>query len=198
MNHVKLCLLAGLTLLIQKDSLSADLQNELKRHSISSLVNSTALSGDKSRGESIFRRVNLSCVKCHEPKQGSNQNAIGPNLAFLGDRREISEIIESIIDPNAAITEGFQSYFVLTLDGVVVSGVLRKQTSQKVVLSVLDQGETRISTDEEYIRESILQPQAAIVQGYENANRMIDICATLNEEQIETLVKFLLDMRPNE
>lgn len=55
-----------------------------------------------------------------------------------------------------------------------------------------------ITADEEYIRESILQPQAAIVQGYENANRMIDIRATLNEEQIETLVKFLLDMRPNE
>ena len=37
-----------------------------------------------------------------------------------------------------------------------------------------------IAADEQYIRESILQPQAAIVQGYEKANRMVDIRKTLN------------------
>lgn len=49
--------------------------------------------------------------------------------------------------------------------------------------------------DEQYIRESILQPQAAIVQGYENANRMVDIHETLNEKQIEALVEFLVDLK---
>ena len=188
MNQVKLCLLAGITLLIQNDSLSADLQNELKRHPISSLVHSTALSGDKSRGESIFRRVNLACVKCHEPKQGSNQNAIGPNLTFLGDRREISEIIESIIDPNAAITEGFQSYVVLTRDGVVVSGVLKKQTSKEVVLSVLDQGETRISTDEiESLRKAESAMPKDLVNQLNSKQEFYDLIAYLKSRQAAAL-----------
>ena len=55
-----------------------------------------------------------------------------------------------------------------------------------------------IAADEQYIRESILQPQAAIVQGYEKANRMVDIRKTLNEKQIDALVRFLMDMKPKE
>lgn len=55
-----------------------------------------------------------------------------------------------------------------------------------------------IAADEQYIRESILQPQAAIVQGYEKANRMVDIRKTLNEKQIDALVKFLMDLKPKE
>ncbi len=55
-----------------------------------------------------------------------------------------------------------------------------------------DKTET-INADEEYVRESILKPQAAIVQGYENANKMVDITKTLNEKQIDALVKFLMD-----
>lgn len=55
-----------------------------------------------------------------------------------------------------------------------------------------------ITADEPYIRESILEPQAAIVQGYEKANKMIDIRKTLNEKQIDALVKFLMDIKPTE
>ena len=44
--------------------------------------------------------------------------------------------------------------------------------------------------------ESILQPQAAIVQGYETANRMVDIRRTLNEKQIDAIVRFLMEMKP--
>lgn len=55
-----------------------------------------------------------------------------------------------------------------------------------------------VAANELYIRESILQPQAAIVQGYEKANRMIDIRKTLNEKQVDALVKFLMDMKPKE
>lgn len=53
-----------------------------------------------------------------------------------------------------------------------------------------------VVADEAYVRESILQPQAAIVKGYENANRMVDITQTLNEQQIEALVGFLEGLKP--
>ncbi len=52
-----------------------------------------------------------------------------------------------------------------------------------------------IKADEAYIRESILDPQAAVVQGYENANKMVDIRDTLNEKQIDALVEFLMDLK---
>ena len=55
-----------------------------------------------------------------------------------------------------------------------------------------------VTASTQYIRESILQPQAAIVQGYENANRMVDVRKTLTEKQIDALVRFLMDMKPKE
>jgi len=55
-----------------------------------------------------------------------------------------------------------------------------------------------VEADEKYIRESILEPQASIVQGYERANRMVDIRKTLNQKQIDALVKFLMDMQPKD
>jgi cytochrome c oxidase subunit 2 len=55
---------------------------------------------------------------------------------------------------------------------------------------------SEIQVDEAYIRESILEPQAAVVQGYEQANKMVDIRKTLNEKQIDALVQFLLDLKP--
>lgn len=61
-----------------------------------------------------------------------------------------------------------------------------------------DQRTETITANESYIRESILQPQAAIVQGYEKANKMVDIRKTLNEKQIDALVKFLIDLKPAE
>ena len=64
-----------------------------------------------------------------------------------------------------------------------------------MVSSTCGEGPTVVA-DEHYIRESILQPQAAIVQGYENANRMVDIRKTLNDEQIDALVKFLMQKKP--
>jgi len=54
-----------------------------------------------------------------------------------------------------------------------------------------------VTTDEQYVRESILQPQAAIVQGYEKANRMVDIRKTLNKK-IDALMKFLMNLKPKE
>lgn len=55
-----------------------------------------------------------------------------------------------------------------------------------------------LMADEAYLRESILQPQAAIVQGFEQANKMVDITQTLDGPQIDALVQFLLDLRTNQ
>jgi hypothetical protein len=41
-----------------------------------------------------------------------------------------------------------------------------------------------------------LEPQAAIVVGYEQANKMVDIRKTLNEKQIDALVDFLVELKP--
>lgn len=48
----------------------------------------------------------------------------------------------------------------------------------------------KLTVDTDYVRESILKPQAAIVKGYE-AVPMADFSAVLTKEQIESLITFL-------
>jgi len=55
-----------------------------------------------------------------------------------------------------------------------------------------------VQTDENYIRESILQPQAAIVQGYENASPMVEYREILSSEQMDSIVNFLMEQKPRE
>jgi len=83
-----------------------------------------------------------------------------------------------------------------TLDGKKKIGPSFADLWTKERIVMRDGQSETVVADEQYIRESILQPQAAIVQGYENANRMVDIRKTLNDEQIDALVKFLMRKKP--
>jgi len=83
-----------------------------------------------------------------------------------------------------------------TLDGKKKIGPSFADLWTKERIVMRDGRSETVVADEHYIRESILQPQAAIVQGYENANRMVDIRKTLNDEQVDALVKFLMEKKP--
>jgi quinoprotein glucose dehydrogenase len=89
--------------------------------------------GDAASGEAIFKqREALSCRRCHSLVPG--EVLVGPNLADVGLRRSRSELLESIVAPNAKIAEGFQTT-VLQLDtGKVVAGILRREDDKHAVL----------------------------------------------------------------
>jgi hypothetical protein len=48
---------------------------------------------------------------------------------------------------------------------------------------------------EDYLRESILQPKAFVVPGYENSNHSMPAYTALSEEQVMALVQMLLEER---
>jgi quinoprotein glucose dehydrogenase len=89
--------------------------------------------GDAASGEQIFKqREALSCRRCHSLVPG--EVLVGPNLADVGLRRSRSELLESLVAPNAKSTEGFQTT-VLQLDtGKVVAGILRREDDKHAVL----------------------------------------------------------------
>lgn len=51
-----------------------------------------------------------------------------------------------------------------------------------------------VKVDADYVRESILKPQAAIVKGYETVP-MADFSAVLTKDQLETLINYLRDLK---
>jgi len=86
--------------------------------------------GNAERGEKIFRRKDLSCLKCHSIAQAGGQ--VGPELTALGSISPVDYIVNSILNPNLAIKEQYVTRVMLTTDGGVVTGI------------VIDRDDTRV------------------------------------------------------
>lgn len=96
------------------------------------MVEEMQKAGNAARGESVFRRENLNCFKCHAigPAGGS----VGTNIISLGATAQPDYIIESILDPNAKIKEGYHTMVVATDDGKILSGIKARETDSELFL----------------------------------------------------------------
>jgi putative membrane-bound dehydrogenase-like protein len=96
--------------------------------------------GDAQRGEWLFHATGgAGCVQCH--RLTGSGNAFGPDLATVGDRASTRHLVESILMPNAVITEGFQLQTVVTAEGEQ-SGILIEESGLSLTLGLAN-GERR-------------------------------------------------------
>jgi putative membrane-bound dehydrogenase-like protein len=84
--------------------------------------------GEAPRGRQAFDKH---CASCHRLEGRGHE--VGPDLAALTTRTR-QALAESILDPNRAVDERFQSYTALTVDGQSHAGVLLAETSTSVTL----------------------------------------------------------------
>jgi putative heme-binding domain-containing protein len=130
-----------------------------------------ASKGDAARGEQIFRRADLSCLKCHAVAQAGG--SVGPELSAVGSISPVDYVVNSILNPNLAIKEQFVTRRVLTIDGEVLTGIqidrddqrlrLKDAAGKTLVIAVSDieqegegqslmpQGLTKFLTHEEFL-----------------------------------------------
>jgi putative heme-binding domain-containing protein len=88
--------------------------------------------GDAARGEAVFRRADLSCMKCHAVSKAGGQ--VGPDLSALGASSPIDYILHSISDPDQQIKEAYVTRVVVTDEGQVLQGVVENRTEDTLVL----------------------------------------------------------------
>jgi len=88
--------------------------------------------GDAARGEAIFRRTDTACFKCHAINGAGGQ--LGPDLGSIGATAPIDYLIDSLLDPNKAIKDGYQSVVVATKSGDVHSGIKVSQDDTQMIL----------------------------------------------------------------
>jgi putative heme-binding domain-containing protein len=98
--------------------------------------------GDPAKGEAIYRRMELSCLKCHAIAGSGGQ--VGPDLASIGASAPIDYIIDSILLPNKAIKENYHSLAVTTKGGKVYTGIKVRETNTELVLRDADDKEITI------------------------------------------------------
>jgi putative heme-binding domain-containing protein len=88
--------------------------------------------GNAERGERIFRRADLSCMKCHSIAQAGG--GVGPELTAIGSISPVDYIVTSILNPNQAIKEQFITRKVLTVNGEVITGIQIDRDDQRLRL----------------------------------------------------------------
>jgi putative heme-binding domain-containing protein len=104
----------------------------LTHREMEQLVADVVQHGNPYRGEMIFRRKDLACLKCHAIAGAGGQ--VGPDLISLGASAPIDYLIDSILLPNKAIKENYHSLVVGTKDGRVFTGIKVRETSSELIL----------------------------------------------------------------
>ena len=69
--------------------------------------------GDKERGRQLFTsKAEIECVRCHKVRGPGGESAggeVGPELSGVGARLSRADLLESIVNPNKQIAQGFES-----------------------------------------------------------------------------------------
>lgn len=99
---------------------------------LAALQQRIAKEGDPARGELVFRRDDLSCLRCHAISKTGGQ--VGPDLSAVGSISPVEFLIASLLNPDQAIKEGFQTRTVLTTSGRIHQGIAHDRTNDALIL----------------------------------------------------------------
>jgi putative heme-binding domain-containing protein len=100
---------------------------------------------DLNHGKEIFFGRGT-CFACH--KVGDRGVAIGPDLVGIGKRRDMDYIIQSTLEPDAYIIEGFQQTSLEMKDGRVLFGLIGEETALSMKLVLLTGEQILVKTSE--------------------------------------------------
>jgi putative membrane-bound dehydrogenase-like protein len=90
------------------------------------------MKGEPSRGAVIFGKH---CAACH--RLGEVGNAVGPDLASLGDKSPPALLV-AVLDPNRAVEARYVNYSAVTQNGLTLTGVLTTETGNSITLTGQD------------------------------------------------------------
>ncbi len=130
--------------------------------------------GDTERGKAVFMRA---CATCH--KKGNDGNELGPNLATVANHSP-EKLLTNILDPNADIQPGYQSYSCLLQTGEIVVGLLASETANGLTIKQAN-GMTR-SVPRREIEQLLNSNVSFMPDGLES---------TISPQEMADLIEFL-------
>lgn len=99
--------------------------------------------GKIERGRTLFATEKAGCALCHSV-DGSSDNA-GPDLNTVGDTFGRRELIDAVLEPNAAIAVGYEATALETTSGETHFGIVKVATDVAVELMGADRVRTRVA-----------------------------------------------------
>ena len=99
---------------------------------VKQMVEAVTTKGDAARGERVFRRADLNCLKCHAINGAGGD--VGPDLRDVGSVSPPDYLLKSVLIPDESIKEAFETLVVLTGDGKIHHGIPVEETKTRLVL----------------------------------------------------------------
>lgn len=140
----------------------------------------SAAPGNAENGGLLFRQQ--SCINCHTFANG--QQPRGPHLVDIGKRYKRAELIESIVQPNKKIAQGFDTWAIAMQDGKVFTGFV-----------VLESAETVTLRDATGVSHELIQDQIEDRVKQEISMMPMGIVGNLSPEQLSDLIAWLESLR---
>lgn len=147
---------------------------------VAAIVRDVLEKGDPSRGEKIFRRADLSCMRCHSINRAGGQ--VGPDLSAVGGSSPADYIVNSILNPSLAVKEQFVTRLFETVDGKVLTGI------------VIDRDETRVRIRDAQ-GKTLTIPTADIDEEVEGKSMMpTGLTRFLTRSELLDLLRFISEL----
>ncbi|WAJ71826.1 PVC-type heme-binding CxxCH protein [Catenovulum adriaticum] len=103
-----------------------------------------ALTGDVERGEALFNGRAV-CFTCH--KIGQEGGDIGPDLTAIAKKFGTEYLLDSIINPSAAMSFGFETVKIKKTDNTSIEGFLVSDSASVVLKTIAGQMHSIAQTD---------------------------------------------------
>jgi putative heme-binding domain-containing protein len=139
------------------------------------------LDGDVEKGKKLFTQQG--CQACHSISQGGVQK--GPFLGQIGGIMNRQQIAESILKPNASISQGFATVQITTSDDKSYTGFITEETAEDLVIRNIAGQATRVEKSNIATRReletSMMPAGLANALSYEEFTSLVDFLS----EQVE-------------
>ena len=152
---------------------------DLKGEELNTFLGDVAKAGDPARGEAIYRRDTMNCLKCHAIAGAGGQ--VGPDMSSIGASAPVDYLLESMLHPDAKIKEGYNSFVVTTADDRVFNGIKVRESKTELVLRDNENRETTIAVaDIAERRNGLSLMPAGLVDGL-TRQELLDLTRFLTE-----------------
>ena len=114
--------------------------------------------GDAKAGREIFaEKAEAACMRCHKVKGEGGD--VGPDLAAPAAKRDRAHLLQSIVDPNAVITAGYENVLLTLADGAMIAGLLSAEDATDVTIASVADGKKQ-KVKKAQIKERMKVPSA--------------------------------------
>lgn len=86
------------------------------------------------RGLQVFQSNEAACIACH--RRAYLGGDVGPDLTGIGQARSERDLLESILYPSLTFVRNYEPAAVLTTDGQIFNGVIRRETDLELTLQL--------------------------------------------------------------